>query len=223
MKPARLMLTVLLVCLFVIGGAATTMAETAPINGFLGSDWGQGLDQVKRNLMDRGATQVNNVSFPDFNQMSAGLEKAIAGYKALEALAPINGQSHYVVLSFYQDKFYRAYAERAVEEKSLSEEFLNVSGLLRQRYGPPQEMPGKELSAGLRWVVDAGPAGKAASLKLSLLRVPTGTTHRYAPKTAHQSDSVTYYYIVLEYEEKLTAAMVASKVEKPKPPINNSY
>lgn len=223
MVQARLMLIVPLVCLFLFVGAATAVAETALINGFLGSDWGQGLDQVKRNMIDRSATQVNTISFPDFNEMSAGIEKAIAGYKALEALVPINGQSHYVVLSFYQDKFYRAYAERAVDESALFQEFLNVSGLLRQRYGEPQEMTGANLGLVHRWVADAGPAGKAASLKLSLLRVPTGTAHRYAPKTAHQSDSATYYYIVLEYEEKLTAAIVASKVEKPKPPINNSY
>ena len=223
MKPSHRSALFLAVVLLVISSSVTVWAETAPINGFLGSEWGQGLDQVKRNLIDRGATQVNTVSFPDFNEMSAGIEKAIAGYKALEALVPINGQSHYVVLSFYQDKFYRAYAERAVQEKSLSEEFLSVSGLLRQRYGAPQEVNGENPGTGHRWVADAGPAGKAASLKLSLLRVPTGITHRYAPKTAHQSDSVTYYYIVLEYEEKLTAAIVASKGEKPKPPINNSY
>jgi hypothetical protein len=223
MKPEKLSLTVLLVCLFVICGAAPAMAETAPINGFLGIDWGQNLDQAKRQMIDRGATQVNTLSFPDFNQMSAGIEKTIPGYRALEALVAINGQSHFVVLSFYQDKFYRAYAERDVQESSLSQELVNVSDLLRQRYGAPQEMPGENPGTGYRWVYDAGPAGKSASIKLSLLRVPIGTVHRYAPKTARQSDSAAYYYIALEYEEKNTAAMVASKVEKPKPPINNSY
>ena len=221
MKSAWLM-RILLVCMLVVGGPATAMADTAPINGFLGSDWGLGLDQVKRNIIDRGATKVN-IGFPGFNEMSAGMDKPIAGYKALEALVPINGQSHYIVLSFYQDKFYRAYAERAVLESDLFQEFSTVSGLLRQKYGAPQEITGAQLGEIHRWTSDYGSTGQEGSLKLSLLKVPVGTTHRYEPKLAYQSDKETYYYIVLEYEEKLTAAIVASKVEKPKPPINNSY
>lgn len=190
------------------------------IDGFLGNVWGSNLDQVKKNMLARpnsGVWKINPAGFPP---RAVGFTKMIAGYDGLGINTAINERQHFVVLGFYKDKLYRAYAEQEVSEANMFREFDTVADMLRQKYGEPREQSGKNTNMVRRWTASSGQEDGENSLRLSIEVVGPGTVH-YITAYSYQTSPAERYFIVLEYEEGRTAALVAGLAGKSTP--KNEY
>lgn len=203
--PVILLLVVGLLLLSI--APAVAAGQTGAIDGFLGNPWGSGFDQVKNNILARPDTAGGEFSEGIFSPRAAGMPNPSFGYSSLAFTTPINGQQHFVVLSFFNDKFYRVYAEREVSEFNMYREFETVVDMLRQKYGEPREQSGKNTSLVYRWLTNPARLGGANSITLSFEVVGPGTNHVNSNHSYYKGPK-THYYLVLEYEEGATAAIV---------------
>lgn len=220
MKVTKRFLPLLIVSLFVICSLTTAQAAdvsqpgsggpVAVIDGFLGNPWGASLDQVKKNLLARPGTSGGEFVSDIFPPWAAGMDKPIPGYAALAVSTPINGRQHFVVLSFYNDKLYRVYAEREVSETIMFREFETASDMLRQNYGEPRDKFGINTNHVRRWAGNSSLPGKENSIRLSIAVVSPGIKHVNS-NTGYVKVASTTYYLAFEYEEGAMAAIVATR------------